>query len=279
MGYNVLMDVEPDDNIALENAGRVALITGGGTGIGAASARRLASDGYRVVVTGRRADPIEAVADEVGAMAIVADTSVEADCDRAVAQTVERFGRLDVLVANAGVEAFGSAVDVDLDEWRHVMKINVDGVLLAVRSATNALKQSKGSIVVVASVAALASGPSFSAYVTSKTALIGLVRSLAVDLGSLGVRANALCPGWVATEMSDREVAELAGALDCSLDEARGRLVEFLPLNRMADPTEIASCVAFLAGPESSFMTGTTLVVDGGGSAVDVGTLAYRELG
>lgn len=258
---------------------RVALITGGGTGIGAASARRLANDGYQVVVTGRRAEPIEAVADEIGGLAIAADTSIEDDCERVVASTVERFGRLDVLVANAGVEAFGSAAEVDLDEWRRVMNINVDGVLLAVRSATNALRQSKGSIVVVASVAALASGPSFSAYVTSKTALIGLVRSLAVDLGPFGVRANALCPGWVATEMSDREVAELAGALASTLDEARGRLVEFLPLNRMADPSEIASCIAFLAGPESSFITGTTLVADGGGSAVDVGTLAYRELG
>ena len=268
-----------DDSSDIDDTVRVALITGGGTGIGAASARRMANDGYRVVVTGRRDGPIEAVADQVGGLAIVADTSVEDDCERAVAQTIEWFGRLDVLVTNAGVEAFGSAADVDLDQWRHVMKINVDGVLLAVRSATEALKDTRGSIVVVASVAALTSGPSFSAYVTSKTALLGLVRSLAVDLGPFGVRANALCPGWVATEMSDREVAELAGALDSSLDESRGRLVEFLPLNRMADPSEIAACIAFLAGSDSSFMTGTTLVVDGGGSAVDVGTLAYRELG
>ena len=188
---------------------RVALITGGGTGIGAATAQRLAADGYQVVVTGRRMEPIEAVASEIGGHAVVSDTSREIDCHKAVETTLEQFGRLDVLIANAGVETFGSAAEVDLTEWRHVMEVNVDGVLLAVRASVEALKESRGAVVVVASVAALAAGPSFSAYVTSKTALLGLVRSLAVDLGPSGVRVNAICPGWVATEMSDREVVEL----------------------------------------------------------------------
>jgi len=159
------------------------------------------------------------------------------------------------------------------------MDVNVNGVLVAVRASLEALKDSQGAIVVVASVAALAAGPSFSAYVTSKTALLGLVRSLAVDLGPSGVRVNAICPGWVATEMSEREVFELGQALECSDETARQRLVQHLPLNRMADPAEIASCIAFLAGPDSSFVTGSALVADGGGSAVDVGTLAYRDLG
>lgn len=258
---------------------RVALITGGGTGIGAATARRLAADGYRVVVTGRRVEPIEAVASAIGGHAVVSDTSREIDCRKAVETTLEQFGRLDVLVANAGVEAFGSAVEVDLTEWRHVMEVNVGGVLLAVRASVKALKESRGAVVVVASVAALAAGPSFSAYVTSKTALLGLVRSMAVDLGPSGVRVNAICPGWVATEMSDREVVELGRALKCGDESARERLVQHLPLNRMADPAEIASCISFLAGPDSSFMTGSALIADGGGSAVDVGTLAYRDLG
>jgi len=257
---------------------RVALITGGGTGIGAATARRLAADGYKVVVTGRRVGPIEEVASAVGGLAVVADASQEVDCRRAVDTTLEEFGRLDVLVANAGVEAFGSAIDIELAEWRHVMDVNVDGVLLSVRASVEALKESRGAVVVVASVAALAAGPSFSAYVTSKTALLGLVRSLAVDLGSSGVRVNAVCPGWVATEMSNREVAELGLALNCTDESVRDRLVQHLPLNRMAEPYEIASCIAFLAGPDSAFMTGTALIVDGGGSAVDVGTIAYRDL-
>ncbi len=256
----------------------VALITGGGTGIGAATARRLASDGYRVTVTGRRPQPIEGVAAEVGGLAIVADTSVETDCLRAVELTLERFGRIDTVVANAGVEAMGSATDLDLDEWHQVMRVNVDGVLLTVRSATDALIASRGSIVVVSSVAGLTAGPSYAAYVTSKTAVLGLVRSLAVDLGPHGIRANAVCPGWVDTEMSRREVEALAAETATTTEEARRRLVGFLPLARMARPQEIAGAIAFLAGPDSSFVTGTALVADGGGSAVDVGTLAYREM-
>ncbi|HEC09738.1 MAG TPA: SDR family oxidoreductase [Acidimicrobiales bacterium] len=256
----------------------VALITGGGSGIGAATARRLARDGYRVAVTGRRRHPLEAVAATVDGLAIVADTSVETDCRRAVELTMERFGRLDALVANAGIEAMGSAADLDLDDWHRVMRVNVDGALLAVRSATEALRATRGSIVVVSSVAGLTAGPSYTAYVTSKTAVLGLVRSLAVDLGPHGVRANAICPGWVATEMSRREVTALAENSGLTDDEARHRLVEYLPLGRMAEPEEIAGAIAFLAGPDSSFVTGTTLVADGGGSAVDVGTLAYREM-
>lgn len=257
---------------------KVALITGGGSGIGAAAARRLSSNGWSVAVTGRRLEPITTVADEIDGLAIQADQSSERDCVRAVAETVERFGRLDCVVANAGIETFGSAEEIDLHDWRKVMQINVEGVLLLARAALTSLRESTGSIVVVASVAGLTAGPHYAAYVTSKTAVLGLVRSLAVDFGADGIRVNALCPGWVATEMSNREVAELAEGLGIDKAEARGQLVQHLPLNRMADPSEIAGCIAFLAGSDSSFMTGANLVVDGGGSAVDVGTLAYKGL-
>ncbi len=229
-------------------------------------------------MTGRRSGPIEEIAAETGGLAIQADQSDPADCDRAVAEAVDRFGRLDALVVNAGIEAFGSFDEVDPGEWSSVMRVNVDGVLLMARSGAAALRSTKGAIVVVSSVAGLASGPRYAAYVTSKTAVLGLVRSMAVDLGPDGVRVNAVCPGWVATEMSEREVVELAAGLDTTVDEARRRLVEHLPLERMAEPAEIAATVAFLAGPDSSFVTGTALVADGGGDAVDVGTLAFNAL-
>lgn len=257
---------------------KVALITGGGSGIGAATARRLSADGWSVAITGRRIEPIAAVAEEIGGLAVQADQSSESDCERAVKSAVDHFGRLDSLVLNAGIEAVGSVDELDLDEWHRVMQVNVDGVLLATRAALPSLRSSKGTIAVVASVAGLTSGPHYAAYVTSKTAVLGLVRSLAVDLGPDGIRVNALCPGWVATEMSNREVTELAGALGTSDEAARARLVEHLPLARMADPDELAGCIGFLIGPDSSFMTGANLVVDGGGSAVDVGTLAYKGL-
>lgn len=258
---------------------RVALITGGGTGIGAAAARRFAADGWSVAVTGRRAEPLRSVAAEVDGLAIQADQSAELDCLRCVAETVQEFGRLDALIVNAGIEAFGSIEEVDVEEWRRVMAVNVDGAMFMARAAVPALRASRGSITVVSSVAGLAAGPSYAAYVTSKTAVLGLVRSLAVDLGADGIRANALCPGWVDTEMSKREVDELAEGLGTDADDARQRLVEHLPLQRMAQPDELAGCLAFLAGPDAAFMTGAELVVDGGGGAVDVGTLAYRSLG
>ena len=256
----------------------VALITGGGSGIGAAAAKRLSADGWSVAITGRRLERLQAVADSVDGLAIQADQSNEADCVRAVAETVERFGRLDALIANAGIEAMGSADELDLDDWRRVMAVNVDGVLLLARAAIPSLRTVKGSITVVSSAAGLTAGRHYAAYVTSKTAVLGLVRSMAVDLGPEGVRVNALCPGWTATEMSDREAAELAESLGVSIDEARARLVEHLPLGRMANPTEIAGCIAFLTGPDAGFVTGTTLVADGGGAAVDVGMIAYGAL-
>ncbi|MDG2111288.1 MAG: SDR family oxidoreductase [Actinomycetota bacterium] len=256
----------------------VVVITGGGSGIGAAAARRFAADGWSVVITGRRPEPIEQVAEEIGGLAIVADQSLEADCARVIEQTIDRYGRIDAIVANAGIEAMGSAEELDLPEWRKVMAVNVDGVLMLARAGVPALRTSRGSFTVVSSAAGLAAGPHYAAYVTSKTAVLGLVRSMAVDLGPEGIRVNAMCPGWTATEMSEREAAELAEALGVSSEEAERRLVEHLPLGRMADPAEIAGCLAFLASPDAAFVTGTTLLADGGGSAVDVGTLAYSAL-
>jgi meso-butanediol dehydrogenase/(S,S)-butanediol dehydrogenase/diacetyl reductase len=258
-------------------APRVAIVTGGGTGIGAATARVLAATGVDVIVTGRRAEPLEEVAGNVGGVAVVADVTIEEDWNRVVATADERFGGVDTLVANAGIETFGSVETVDLDDWRAVQRTNVDGVLLGIRSVVPSMRRrGGGSIVVVSSVAGLTSGPEYAAYVTSKTALLGLVRSSAVDLGLFGIRVNAICPGWTRTEMSERETELVAAEQGVTGEQLWGRLVEPLPLGRAADPEEIASCIEFLAGPGASFVTGTVLVADGGGSAVDVGTLGFR---
>jgi NAD(P)-dependent dehydrogenase (short-subunit alcohol dehydrogenase family) len=166
---------------------------------------------------------------------------------------------------------------VDLEEWRAVQQTNVDGALLGIRAVVPSMRaRGGGSIVVVSSVAGLTSGPDYAAYVTSKTAVLGLVRSAAVDLGPDGIRVNAICPGWTRTEMSERETELMADEQGVSVEELWGRLVDLLPLRRAADPEEIAACIRFLAGDESSFVTGTVLSADGGGSAVDVGTLGFR---
>ncbi|HEU4895832.1 MAG TPA: SDR family oxidoreductase [Acidimicrobiia bacterium] len=259
-------------------ASRVAIVTGGGTGIGAATARALTARGVTVIVTGRRAEPLQAVADDIGGLAVVADVTDEDGWRRVIAMSDERYGGVDILVANAGIEAFGSVESVPLDEWRTVQRTNVDGVLLGIRAVVPAMRRrGGGSIVVVSSVAGLTSGPDYAAYVTSKTAVLGLVRSAAVDLGPDNIRVNAVSPGWTRTEMSERETAEVAREQGVSAEALWTKLVEPLPLGRPADPAEIAACIDFLAGPEASFVTGTVLVADGGGSAVDVGTLGFRS--
>jgi meso-butanediol dehydrogenase / (S,S)-butanediol dehydrogenase / diacetyl reductase len=259
-------------------ADRVAIVTGGGTGIGAATARALAASGVSVIVTGRRAEPLEHVADGIGGVAVVADVTSEDDWDRVIAVADEEFGGVDVLVANAGIEAFGSVETVALDEWRTVQQTNVDGVLLGIRAVVPSMRRrGGGSIVVVSSVAGLTSGPEYAAYVTSKTAVLGLVRSASVDLGPDRIRVNAVCPGWTRTEMSERETELMAAEEGITAEQLWSRLVEALPLGRAADPEEIAASIEFLAGPGASFVTGAALVADGGGSAVDVGTLGFRS--
>lgn len=259
-------------------ADRVAIVTGGGTGIGAATARTLAAGGVSVIVTGRRAEPLEDLAGQIGGVDVVADVTSEGDWGRVIAVADERFGGVDVLVANAGVEAFGSVETVALDERRTVQQTNVDGVLLGIRAVAPAMRRrGGGSIVVVSSVAGLTSGPEYAAYVTSKTAVLGLVRSAAVDLGPDGIRVNAVCPGWTRTEMSERETELMAAEQGIAADQLWARLVAPLPLGRAADPEEIAACIDFLTGPGASFVTGAVLVADGGGSAVDVGTLGFRS--
>lgn len=257
---------------------KVVLITGGGTGIGAATARRFAAAGARVAVTGRRPEPIEAIANEIGGVAVSGDVSDPAQCATAVGRTVERFGGLDILVANAGIEAMGSITELNLDEWDRVQRVNVDGVLHASRSSIPEIaKRGGGAIVVVSSIAGLSAGPHYAAYSTSKTALLGLVRSMAYDLGHDGIRVNALCPGWVRTEMSEREVHALADEKGVDFDSALAELTQWLPLRRMAHPDEIAATIEFLASDDSSFVTGAVLVADGGSEIVDVGTLAFRS--
>ncbi len=259
--------------------GKVALISGGGSGIGAAIARRFAAEGAKVALTGRRPEPIQSLAEEVGGLAVPGDTSDPAHAVSAVDRTLQAFGGLDVVVANAGVGFGGTAGDVSDDTWRATIDINLTGSLFLVRAAIPHLEaRGRGSIVLVSSVSGFVSSSSSAAYVASKAAMIGLAKSITVDFGPMGVRANALCPGWVHTPMGDESMDELAADRGISRDDAYRLATEMVPLRRAAEPDEIASCAVFLASNESSYVTGTTLLADGGGMAVDVASVAFDSL-
>jgi len=255
--------------------GKTALITGGGTGIGAAIARRFAESGALTVLTGRRAAHIESVAREVKGIAVPGDTTIPEDCAAAVEATLSAHGRLDIVVANAGVMSLGSATTLAPDEWEETLRVNVSGVMQICRAAIpSMIDGGGGSIVTIGSVAGLSAMRDTTAYVTGKHALIGFTKTLAIDYGGSGIRANTLCPGWVRTPMSDEEMAELGKRLEISPEDALSRTVAPLPLGRMAEPVEIATCAEFLASDDAAFVTGTVLVADGGGEVVDVGTIA-----
>ncbi|KTS91662.1 MULTISPECIES: SDR family NAD(P)-dependent oxidoreductase [Microbacterium] len=260
--------------------GQVALITGGGTGIGEAVARRLAREGAHVFVTGRRLEPLERVAAEIGGTAIAADAARSADAAAVIARILEERGRLDIVVANAGGHGFATVADTDDDAWEAALRANVTTAFVVVRAALPALIAGRGRVVVMSSIAGLAAGPSVAGYTVGKHALIGLTRSLARDYGRNGVRINAVCPGWVATPMADEEMdafAAAAGLID--REQAYATVTRDVPLARPAEPDEIAAVVRFLVSGESSYITGATIVADGGAHIVDVPTIAFDHAG
>ena len=255
---------------------KVALVTGGGTGIGAATARRLAADGWGVAITGRRPEPLDALADELDALALPGDVGERADAEAAVAATVEHFGGLDGLVLNAGRSgAPGSLLEVDPDGFADVHRVNVLGSLVTARAAIRPLLERKGALVAVSSVAGLRAAPDSVAYCSSKAGLVMLAQCIAVDHGPAGVRANVVCPGWTRTPMGDRAMEGLAGGRD----EAYAEATRHVPLRRACDPEEVAGAIAWLLSDDASYVNGAVLTVDGGGTVVDIGALAFAESG
>jgi meso-butanediol dehydrogenase/(S,S)-butanediol dehydrogenase/diacetyl reductase len=241
--------------------GRVAIITGAGDGIGAATARRFVAEGARVVVTDRSGQAAGLI-DELGPERVAylrVDLGHADDAARLVPFALERFGRLDTLFANAGIMPAGTVTSQDLDDFRMTLEVNTTSVFVLSRAAAPHLPDGRGSIVICASVQGLQGHGDRVGYNASKGALIAMTRAMAVDLAPRGVRVNAVAPGTIDTPM-------LWAHLDSVPDrDAEMRdLVRFHPLARIGRPDEVAAAVLFLAGDESSFITGVTLPVDGG---------------
>jgi NAD(P)-dependent dehydrogenase (short-subunit alcohol dehydrogenase family) len=253
-----------------DHARSVALVTGGSSGIGRAVAELLAGQGASVAVCSVDAAEAGAVADAMtsrglSAVSAPADVRDPGSVGAAVQTAVDTFGSLDTLVTCAGIQAYGTAADTDEQTWDEVFAVNVKGVFLAARAALPHLRRSaRGAIVIVSSVQALATQAGVAAYAASKGALNALTRSMAIDEAGYGVRVNAVCPGSVDTPMLRRSAMLFSdGSTDGVLQTMHG-WGRSHPLGRVAQASEVAEVVSFLASPRSSFVTGEDVRVDGG---------------
>lgn len=250
-------------------AGKVALVTGAARGIGFATAKLLAADGWRVALLDRDEEALNAAMAgfEGEAIGLSYDVSNPQAAPRALQECLDRFGRLDALVNNAGVADFGPIADTDFTIWRKVMETNLDGVFLMSQAARDALCAAGGAIVNIGSISGLRASTLRVAYGTSKAAVIHLTKQQAAELGEFGVRANCVCPGPVRTKL----------AMAVHTQEIIDAYHDAIPLNRYGSEIEIAEVIAFLCGDKASYVTGQVIASDGGFDSTGVGLPALRS--
>ncbi|RUM24189.1 SDR family oxidoreductase [Rhizobium vallis] len=240
---------------------KVVIVTGSGSGIGRATAARFLDEQASVVFVGRHRKKLEDAASGFAndrILIVAGDVSSEKDVDRLLQETLDRFGRLDVLVNNAGIHAEGKVDELATADWRKVMATDLDGVFFASRAALPHLKKTGGSIINVASVSGTGGDWSMAAYNAAKGGVVNLTRAMAMDHGKDGVRVNAVCPSLTRSDMTKDMMDD---------EELLAKFNERFALKGPAEPEDIAGVIAFLASDDARFVTGVNMPVDGGMSA------------
>ncbi|SFI40526.1 NAD(P)-dependent dehydrogenase, short-chain alcohol dehydrogenase family [Paenibacillus sp. UNC496MF] len=251
--------------------GKAALITGGSSGIGLTTAKLFIAEGAKVAITGRNPATLSAAAAELGpnALAVQAEAADPAGMERAAAQTVEAFGRLDIVYANAGISSATPLGGTEVSVFENVLRINVTGSFVTVQAALPHLKEG-ASVILTGSTRATDGTPTRAAYAASKGAISSMARVFVAELSPRGIRVNTVVPGATRTPIWNKSTAEETARLEA----AQARTI---PLNRMGDPDEIALAVLFLASDDSSFVQGAEITVDGGARSAPLGAPVYRQ--
>jgi 3-hydroxybutyrate dehydrogenase len=248
--------------------GRHALITGGGTGIGGATARHLSAEGAKITVTGRRREPLEAIAGEIGAAIAQCDVTDRAAIEQAFEEARAANGPIDILVVNAGIAESAPFHKMTRDSWDRIIATNLTGAFDCAQAALPDLLQSaNGRLIFIASVASLRGIPYAAHYGASKHGLLGLSRSLAAEYARSTMTVNAICPGYVDTPMTDQSVARVVEKTGRSNDDARAAITSMNASGRLVDPDGVANLVVTLCLPQSRDINGAALTIDGGTSA------------
>lgn len=248
--------------------GKTALITGGGRGIGRAIALEFASHGARIAVAARTAEQVEQVASEIGndAIALVCDVSDSESVTRMFSAMRERLGDADILVNNAGIAESATAVNTTDELWNRHLSINLSGTFYCTRAALPAmLKKGWGRVINIASIAGKTGAPYVVAYTASKHGVIGLTRTIALEVATKGVTVNAICPGYVDTDMVSRGIEQITQKTGRTSEEALDSLKKMSPQNRLVTPEEVAAVALLLASDEGRGINGQGINVDGGG--------------
>lgn len=245
-------------------SGHHAVVTGGGTGIGAAIARALAAEGARITLIGRRREPLEIVCTGIGFFE-VADVTDRTQVDRAFASARESQGPVSILVNNAGAAESAPFPKLTAESWRRMMAVNLDGVFHCCQAALpDLLAAENGRIVTIASTAGLVGYRYTAAYTAAKHGAVGLMRALAAELASTSLTVNAVCPGFTDTDLVAQAITRISDKTGRSIDEARAELARLNPQGRLVTPEEVAATVLWLCLPESRSVTGQAIAVAGG---------------